>query len=58
MKPGYKTTEFWTSIITIGLTWASVFASFLPSDKAAFVTSIVAAFYAVSRGIAKSGPAL
>ena len=49
MKPGYRTTEFWTLI-----------ATFLGAGLAEYATAAVAistACYAISRGLAKRAPA-
>lgn len=51
MKPGYKTTEFWFSLV------AAVLVPVLGPEGAAAVklaaASVIAAGYAISRGLAK-----
>lgn len=47
-KPGYKTTEFWISIV------AAVFGIFnLPPEQAAILVTAVASVYTVGRSIVK-----
>lgn len=56
LKPGYKTTELLVVILTdIGLVAASA-ASWLPPRYAALGSTIAAAAYAASRGLAKLYP--
>lgn len=56
MKPGWKTSEFWvTSLSIIGLVASSVAASLTPRYAALGVAISVAA-YSVSRGLAKLFP--
>jgi hypothetical protein len=59
-KPGWKTTEFWLTLLatTIGMLWASGIASPDGADAVSRVVGIIAATlsqlgYAVSRGMAK-----
>lgn len=57
-KPGYKTTEFWLSLVAtlIGLLWASgLISEGSTADKViGFVAAALGQFgYAVSRGLAK-----
>jgi hypothetical protein len=54
-KPGYQTTEFWVSVISATLTWATSFAGALPTETAAKISAVVGAVYAVARGLAKLG---
>lgn len=57
-KPGYLTTEFYVSILTsVGAVIASI-AGGLPDSMAAKVAMVSAAAYALSRAVAKVGPAL
>ena len=55
MKPGYKTTEFWGAILLAAITWLDQIQGSLPSKYAAIVSGIIAAGYAIGRGLAKSG---
>jgi len=58
-KPGYKTTEFWLTILTnivIGANLAGAFSG-IPNRYAALVAAIVNGAYAISRGQAKQGVA-
>ena len=53
MKPGWKTTEFWASLaLGVAVVIESVEGS-LPEKYAAIAASVVAAAYAISRGLAK-----
>ena len=59
-KPGYKTTEFWLSVVAalVGLTYASgIIGAETQADKImGFASSILATLgYTVSRGLAKKG---
>lgn len=56
LKPGYKTTEFLIVVLTdIGLV-VSASADWLPPRYAALGSTIAAAAYAASRGLAKLYP--
>ena len=56
MKAGYKTTEFWITMLSIvGLVASSVAASLSPR-YAAIGVAISTAAYAISRGLAKLFP--
>lgn len=56
MKPGYKTTEFWVSLlIIVGSTVAS-FADKLPPRYAAWASAVAGAAYMLARGLAKVYP--
>jgi len=53
LKDGWKTTEFWVTVLTdAGLLISSV-AGVLPAKYAALGASISTALYAVARGLAK-----
>jgi hypothetical protein len=55
-KPGWQTTEFWVTTLTIaGLVVASAAASLSPR-YAAIGAAVSAGFYALSRGLAKLFP--
>ncbi len=52
-KEGYKTTEFWVSVVT---SLAVVFNGVpLPESKEGYVVAFIAGLYAVARGLAKKG---
>jgi hypothetical protein len=53
MKPGYKTTEFWVTIIANALDFLSSMEGALPPEKAAYVAAFINGAYAISRGLAK-----
>lgn len=56
MKAGYKTTEFWITLLSIiGLVTSSAAASLSPK-YAAIGVAISTAAYAISRGLAKLYP--
>lgn len=55
MKKGYKTTEFWVTILTQVATIGTAVAGLLPPDRAAILVGLSQAAYAISRGLAKAG---
>ena len=56
LKPGYRTTEFWVTALTVaGLVIASATTSLAPR-YAALGAAISAGLYAVARGLAKLNP--
>jgi hypothetical protein len=56
LKPGYKTSEFWVTALTIaGLVVSSAAASLSPR-YAATGAAVSAGLYALSRGLAKLFP--
>ena len=56
MKPGYKTTEFYTTIVTALGLLVSALTNGLNDQTAAKYSAIVAFGYAISRGLAKVFP--
>lgn len=52
LKPGWKTTEFWTTIAGGALPW--IIPNLPPTWQAALTTA-AGAVYAVARGLAKLG---
>lgn len=56
MKPGYRTTEFWVSVLTIVGVLVAALSDALPPRYAAIASSVAATAYAVSRGLAKVNP--
>jgi hypothetical protein len=56
LKAGYRTTEFYTTIVTALGMLVSALTNGLNDQTAAKYTGIVSAAYAVSRGLAKVFP--
>lgn len=56
-KPGWKTTEFWVTVLTVVGSIATASVGIVPNEYAALVTAFAQAAYVISRGIAKSGNA-
>jgi len=58
MKPGYKTTEFWVTVIfDAGLAVTSLTSTnILPPKYATLAVGLANGLYAISRGLAKYGP--
>jgi len=56
MKPGYRTTEFYTTVVTAVGLLVSALTNGLNDQTAAKYTGIVAFGYALSRGLAKIFP--
>lgn len=54
-KAGYRTTEFWVAIVGLIIVNLNGLVMTLPDKYQAIATAAIAAFYAVSRGQAKSG---
>jgi membrane protein implicated in regulation of membrane protease activity len=53
MKSGIKTTEFWLSILAIGLqVWMAV-AGYIPADISAWIVALVTAVWVGFRTVAK-----
>lgn len=55
MKPGWKTSEFWVTVLTDAGFVATSLAGALPAKWAAALTAAASLTYAVSRGLAKQG---
>lgn len=55
MKPGYKTTEFWVTLLTTGGTLLGAIAGALPGTSSVIVVSISSGLYAIARSLAKTG---
>jgi hypothetical protein len=53
MKPGWKTSEFWATIVLNIAVVATALAGSVPAKYAAAVTTIATVGYAISRGLAK-----
>ena len=56
IKSGWKTTEFWFSVLTTIGSVGTAVAGFIPASYAAIVASGTAMAYALSRGLAKREP--
>lgn len=54
MKPGYKTTEFWLSLLTMVGSTSATLGQVLDPKWAAITNGVAAAAYAISRGMSKS----
>lgn len=54
MKPGWKTTEFWLSLVT---SLAAMLAPHVPDQWRAPIAGAAGIAYTISRGLAKSGQA-
>lgn len=56
MKPGYKTTEFWVTVLTaVGIVVAAL-ADALPPKWATVAVAVATAAYNVARGLSKINP--
>ena len=55
VKPGWKTTEFWVTILTQFSIVGGAIAGALPPKEAALLAAFSQAAYTIARGIAKSG---
>lgn len=53
MKEGYKTTEFWLTILTVLSGIVSTYGGLIPGPVGIIVTAIVTAGYSIARGLAK-----
>lgn len=53
MKPGYRTTEFWTLVATFLGAGLGAVSDQVPAEYATAAVAISTACYAISRGLAK-----
>lgn len=53
-KPGYKTTEFWMTVLTVLGTWGGAIQDYVPPKFAAITSAATISAYAIARGIRKS----
>jgi hypothetical protein len=53
MKPGWKTTEFWATLVLDLGAVAAAAGDVLPDKYAALAATVATAAYAISRGLAK-----
>jgi hypothetical protein len=51
-KKGYKTTEFWLTVVSILAVWLDAVP--LPTSKEGYVVAALGGVYALSRGLAKN----
>ena len=56
VKPGWKTTEFWTMALANLAAIVGMVAGFLPAEWAAIALAVVDGLYAIGRGLAKHNP--
>ena len=54
-KPGYKTTEFWASLLAALAGILGQVSGILPSPWGVVLAALGTAAYTISRGLAKSG---
>ena len=54
MKPGYKTTEFWLSLLGMALPILQTIHDTVPAANSVWVSAIIAAAYTASRAFVKS----
>lgn len=54
IKPGFKTTEFWLSILGMAAPFVATYFNKLPAEWAAGVSGIVAILYGATRMKTKS----
>ena len=52
-KMGYRTSEFWLAAISVAIIVAQAIPAHISAQVAAVLSAIIAAFYQVSRGMAK-----
>ena len=57
-KPGWKSTEFWMSALGSLAAILGAFAGILPAEYAGIDVAVSGGLYTVSRGLAKSRPAV
>lgn len=55
VKPGYKTTEFWVTLLSALAVFGESIHGSLPPQTAAIVGAVVTGLYTISRGLSKSG---
>lgn len=52
-KPGYKTTEFWVTIVGAGITFAEAIIGVIPQQTGVIIVASLTAIYSVLRTLAK-----
>ena len=55
VKPGYKTTEFWGTIVFHAANLTLVVLGTVEADWAVTASAVVQAIYNIARGVAKRG---
>ena len=55
-KPGYRTSEFWLSVVVVIAVGSDALAGSLPDRYGGIAAAIAAGLYAVGRGLAKRPP--
>lgn len=53
-KLGYRTSEFWLAVIGVGVIVAQAIPGHISAQVAALLSALVAAFFQISRGMAKT----
>lgn len=53
-KPGWKTTEFWATVLVALSTTISAVAGILPTEYAVVATAVATAAYSIARAITKA----
>lgn len=54
IKPGWKTTEFWLSLLSQGVTLIGALKGIIPADKAAMIMAVISGIYGIVRAVTKS----
>ena len=54
-RPFYKTSEFWLTVLMNVLTCVMAIAGSLPTKYSVPILAVTNGFYAIARGLAKSG---
>ena len=52
-KPGYKTTEFWVTLLTVASSVISAAAGAIPNQWGGILATVAGVAYSISRGLAK-----
>ena len=56
LSRGWETTEFWIGILSVGVLVITALNTSWSAEWAAILSSVIAAFYTLSRGIVKNAP--
>lgn len=54
VKPGWKTSEFWLSLLALGVTLVGALNSLIPADKASMIIAVISGVYGIIRAVTKS----
>lgn len=57
VTPGWKTTEFWVTLLTIVAAIASMAEGYLPAEWGVAATAVSSGAYAIGRALSKTGGA-